>query len=299
MTRDDDCPSSWPPLRLRDRVFAGTDFAVMAILNRTPDSFFDRGAHFDLDRALERAEVCVQEGADIIDVGGVPAGWGPHVDAAEETRRVLPVIEAIRSRFPEILVSVDTWRSEVGRQACRAGVDLVNDNWQGVDPQLARVAAEFGAGLVCSHTGSHRPRQDPHRVHYPDVLQDVVDTVTKLARRAEAVGVRPEQILVDAALDFGKNSYHSLAALAGTRTLAGLGWPVLLAISNKDVVAESIGWDGPPEGRLSATLAATAVAAWEGGRVFRAHDVAATRQALDMVSAMRSGRPRLARRGLA
>ncbi|MEV0843070.1 dihydropteroate synthase [Actinocatenispora sera] len=270
----------------------------MAIINRTPDSFFDQGATFGTEAALAAVDRAVQEGADIVDIGGVKAGPGQVVDAEEEIRRIVPFVATIRARHPDLVISVDTWRAEVARQAVEAGADLLNDAWAGADPRLAEVAAETGVGLVCSHTGGLSPRTRPHRPAYDDVVADVLDTVTRLADRAVALGVRRDGILIDPAHDFGKNTRHSLELTRRLDELAGTGWPVLVALSNKDFVGESL--DVPVAGRLSGTLAASVVSAWLGARFFRAHQVRATRQALDMVATIRGDRqPAAARRGLA
>lgn len=144
---------------------------IMAIINRTPDSFYDRGQTFADDTARAAIAAAVNEGADIVDIGGVKAGPGDDVDTAEELRRVIPIIEWARERYPELVISTDTWRHEVGSAACEAGADLINDTWAGADPVLADVAAHYGVGLVCSHTGGLAPRTRPHRVRYPDVLR--------------------------------------------------------------------------------------------------------------------------------
>jgi len=270
----------------------------MAIVNRTPDSFFDRGATFALPAALESVDRAVAEGADIVDVGGVKAGPGPEVDPAEEVERTAGLISAIRERHPDLVISVDTWRSEVAAVAVEAGADLLNDAWGGFDPDLAAVAARTGAGLVCTHAGHAPPRTRPHRVGYSDVLADVAQTVTGLADRAAALGVRKEAILIDPGHDFGKNTRHSLEVTRRLDELVATGWPVLVALSNKDFIGEAL--DLPPAERLEGTLAATAVSAWLGARVFRAHQVAPTRRVLDMVAAVRGDwPPRVARRGLA
>src|SRR3954453_15744170 len=130
----------------------------MAIVNRTPDSFDDRGATFTDEAAKAAAHRVIEEGADAGDVGGAKAGPGDSVGVDEEIARVVPFIECLRDTFPDQLISVDTWRSELAKQACAAGADLINDTWGGHDPGLAEVAAEFGAGLVCSHTGGAPPR---------------------------------------------------------------------------------------------------------------------------------------------
>jgi dihydropteroate synthase len=286
------------PLRLGRRTFADDELTVMAIVNRTPDSFYDRGATYGLGAALDAVERAVAEGAAIVDIGGVKAGPGDDVDPAEELRRTGELVRAVRSAHPDVVISVDTWRSEVAEALAGEGADLLNDTWGGVDPRLADVAARTGAGLVCAHAGGLAPRTRPHRVAYADVVADVVATVTKLADRAVETGVRPDGILVDPAHDFGKNTRHSLEVTRRLGELVDTGWPVLVSLSRKDFVGETL--DLPPGDRLEGTLAATAVSAWLGARVFRAHDVAATRRVLDMVATIRGTRPpAVARRGLA
>ncbi|MBM0279572.1 dihydropteroate synthase [Micromonospora tarensis] len=285
-------------LRLGGRTFAPDELVVMAIINRTPDSFFDRGATYAADNALRAVERAVAEGAAIIDIGGVKAGPGTDVDVAEEIRRTVDTIAAVRAAFPQVVISIDTWRAEVAIEAVAAGADLLNDTWSGADPTLARVAARTGAGLVCSHAGGLVPRTRPHRATFTDVVADVVATVTGLAERAVAAGVRPDGILIDPAHDFGKNTRHSLEITRRLDELSGTGWPLLVALSNKDFIGETL--DLPVAERLEGTLAATAVSAWLGARVFRAHQVGPTRRVLDMVASIRGDRPPTAtRRGLA
>lgn len=285
-------------LRLGGRTFAPGELAVMAIVNRTPDSFFDRGATFAEDAALRAVDQAVTEGADIVDIGGVKAGPGAEVDIAEEIRRTVGTIAAVRAAFPDVVISIDTWRAEVAVEAVAAGADLLNDTWAGADPTLAQVAAETGAGLVCSHAGGLTPRTRPHRTAFDDVVADVVTTVTGLADRAVALGVRPDGILIDPAHDFGKNTRHSLEITRRLGELTATGWPVLVALSNKDFVGETL--DLPVDQRLEGTLAATAVSAWLGARVFRAHQVRPTRRVLDMVASIQGARPpALSRRALA
>ncbi|NGM12366.1 dihydropteroate synthase [Verrucosispora sioxanthis] len=285
-------------LRLGTRRFGPDELVVMAIVNRTPDSFFDRGATFAADSALRAVERVVDEGAEIVDIGGVKAGPGTEVDVAEEIRRTVGTIAAVRAAFPEVVISIDTWRAEVAVEAVAAGADLLNDTWSGADPALARVAARTGVGLVCSHAGGLSPRTRPHRAAFDDVVADVVATVTGLAERAVSLGVRPDGILIDPAHDFGKNTRHSLEITRRLGELAATGWPVLVALSNKDFIGETL--DLPVAERLEGTLAATAVSAWLGARVFRAHQVRPTRRLLDMVAAVRGDRPpTLSRRGLA
>lgn len=287
-----------PPLRLGGRALDDPAGIVMAIVNRTPDSFYDRGATYAVDAALERVAQVVEEGAAVVDVGGVKAGPGDDVDVAEELRRTVPFITAVRERHPDVVISVDTWRAEVAAAAVAAGADLLNDTWSGADPALAEVAAATGAGLVCTHVGPMRPRTRPYRVAYDDVVADVVARVSALADRAVALGVRPDGILVDPTHDFGKNTRHSLELTRRLDTLVATGWPVLVSLSRKDFVGETL--DLLPDARLSGTLAATAVSAWQGARVFRAHDVRETREVLAMVASIKGARPpAVGRRGLA
>jgi dihydropteroate synthase len=282
-------PASRGVLRLGRRAFPPGQPLIMAIVNRTPDSFFQPGSTWDEPVALERVHQVIAEGADIIDVGGIPAAPGADVDVAEEIRRTAGFIAAVRSSHPDVVISVDTWRHETGRAACESGADLLNDSWGGFDDQLAGVAAEFGAGLVCAHVGRQRPRTRPFRVGYTDVMADVLTQTRALAQRALRAGVQPDRIVLDPAHDFGKNTWHSLEVTRRLAELTDTGWPVLVSLSNKDFVGETL--DLPPEQRLAGTLAATAVCAWHGARIFRVHQVRETRQVVDMVATIRGDRP--------
>jgi dihydropteroate synthase len=262
----------------------------MAIVNRTPDSFYDKGATYAEDAALDAVDRVVAEGAGIVDIGGVKAGPGDEVDAAEEIRRTAPFVAKVRSRYPELVISVDTWRAEVGRVVCQEGADLLNDAWGGYDPRLAEVAAEYRVGIVCTHTGGHPPRTRPRKgVAYLDVMADILDRTLCLAERAVDLGVARESILIDPAHDFGKTSRHSLEATRRLDEMAGTGWPVLVSVSNKSFIGETLGIPAPE--RLTGTLAVTAICAWHGARVYRAHQVRETRQVLDMVSSIQGTRP--------
>lgn len=272
-------------LRWGGRRFAPTDLAVMAIVNATPDSFYDRGRTFGTDKSLDRVAQVLDEGADIVDIGGIKAAPGGAIDAAEELARVLPVVEGARDRHPDAVISVDTWRAEVADVVCRAGADVINDAWGGVDPALAARVAQHGAGLVCTHAGRQTPRTRPHRVWYDDVVGETTAYLVDLAQAALDAGVRRDGIVIDPAHDFGKNSRHSLQLTRATDVLAATGWPVLMSMSRKDFVGEVL--DLPPDDRLEGTLAATAVAAWLGAQIFRAHDVTATKRVLSTVAAIR------------
>ncbi|WP_033229277.1 dihydropteroate synthase [Serinicoccus profundi] len=286
-----------PALVLRGQRFDAARPAVMAIVNRTRDSFWAGNRHAVLDDAMAALHAAVREGADIVDVGGVRAGQeSEHVDAAAEIDGVLPFLEAARAAYPDLVLSLDTWRSEVAR-AADGLLDLVNDTWAGHDPELVGVAADLGAGVVVSHTGGLPPRTDPVQVRYADaqgndelaVVRDVVTVLARGARVAVQAGVPPERVLIDPTLDFGKTTRHSLVTLRHTADVAALGHPVLQALSRKDFVGETL--DLEADERLEGTLAATAVAAWLGTAVFRAHDVRATRRVVDMVASIRGDRP--------
>ncbi|MDO5678151.1 MAG: dihydropteroate synthase [Propionibacteriaceae bacterium] len=278
------------PLILRGHRFDAAHPAVMGIINRNTDSFYGPARFGDTHSAVERAKQMIDEGVSIIDIGGVRAGQeGDWVTAAEEIERVKPALEALRN-LP-VLTSLDTWRSEVAT-ACSGLVDLVNDTWAGADPELVHVAAAEGAGYVVSHTGGLPPRTDPSNIDYGPgdaVVLNVLQGLRKGAERAERAGLPHERILVDPTLDFGKTTLNSLALVAATDRIAALGYPVLQAISRKDFVGETL--DLPSDERLEGSLAATAISAWLGATVFRAHDVRATRRVLDMVASIRGDRP--------
>jgi dihydropteroate synthase len=271
-------------LRLRRQVFGPRQRLVMAIVNRTPDSFYDRGSTWDEAVAMDRVHQVIAENADIVDIGGVPAAPGSVVDVAEEIRRTVPFVAAVRSAYPDTVISVDTWRHETARELCAAGADLINDTWGGWDQRLAEVAAEHRVGLVCSHAGGLPPRTRPHRVAYDDVVADVLSRTLAAASRAVSAGVDPARVLLDPAHDFGKNTWHSLEVTRRLDELVATGWPVLVSVSNKDFVGETL--NAAIGERVTGTLATTAVCAWLGARVFRAHQVSETRQVLDMVSAI-------------
>ena len=281
-------------LVLRGQRFDAARPAVMGIMNRTPDSFYAPARFTELETALAALDRLVADGADLVDVGGVRAGQqGDWVEPAEEIERVRPFLVAARGRHPDVLLSLDTWRSEVALACAEARIDLVNDTWAGADPELVSVAAELGAGYVVSHTGGLPPRTDPHGVSYPPepdgVVAAVLDGLAVGAERALAAGLPAERILLDPTLDFGKTTRHSLRVLRATDQLVALGFPVLQSLSRKDFVGETL--DLPIDDRLEGTLAATAIAGWLGATVFRAHDVRATRRVVDMVASIRGDRP--------
>lgn len=258
---------------------------IMAIINRTPDSFYDKGATFEDTKALERVATVIEQGAGIIDIGGVKAGPGEFVSAVEEIDRVVPTIAAVHARFPDVAISVDTWRADVADEAIRAGATLVNDTWAGHDPELLEVAGHHRVGYVCSHTGGVIPRTRPHRVHFDDVVADVIRETTLLAEKAVRAGVPEERIFIDPTHDFGKNTFHGLELLRRIDEIVATGWPVLMALSNKDFIGETV--NRPVDQRVPGTLAATAWAAARGCAAFRVHEVADTFDVLQMTAAIK------------
>jgi dihydropteroate synthase len=261
---------------------------VMAIVNRTPDSFYDNGSTWDIGRALARVDEVISQGADIIDIGGVKAGAGDPVDADQEALRTVGFVAAIRERHPSVVISIDTWRSSVARKACAAGADLINDAWGGFDPEMITVAAEFDAAIVCTHTGGLEPRTDRFVASYQDVVADAIAATTGLAERALAAGVAAESIIIDPAHDFGKTTRHSLEITRRLDEMVATGWPVLVSVSNKDFLGETL--DLPIDQRVPATLAATALCAWQGAQIHRVHQVAQARQVVDFVASVRGDR---------
>lgn len=271
---------------------------IMAIVNRTPDSFYDKGSTWAIEQALHRCDEVVAQGASIIDIGGVKAGPGSDVSAAEEIERTVATIEAVAARHPKVTISVDTWRAEVADAAIKAGASLINDTWAGYDPELVEVAGAHQVGYVCSHTGGATPRTRPHRVLYDDPVAAVISETTVLAEKALACGVPESAIFIDPTHDFGKNTFHGLELLRRVDELVATGWPVLMALSNKDFVGETL--DRPVGERVAGTLAATAWAAARGVAAFRVHEVKDTLDVLHMTAAIAGDvAPKATIRGLA
>jgi dihydropteroate synthase len=285
-------------LRLGRHHFADDRRLMMAIVNRTPDSFYDKGATWAEDAALDRVAEVVEQGAEIIDVGGIKAAPGEEIGVEEEISRTIKFVERVRAAWPEVVISVDTWRSPVARAACEAGADVINDAWGGADPGLVDVAAEFDVAIVCTHTGGVTPRTRPHRIEYVDVVASAIADTTVYAERALAAGVDHDRIVIDPAHDFGKTTWDSLEITRRLDEMVATGWPVLVSLSNKDFVGESL--DLPVGERLTGTLAASAIAALHGARIFRVHEVVETRQVVDMVDVIQGvRRPARTIRGLA
>lgn len=270
-------------LRLGDRCVDLTGRAlVMGILNRTPDSFYDRGAYWDLDAFYGRAERLVAEGADILDVGGVKAGPGPEVTVEEELDRVVGAVAGLAARF-DVPLSVDTWRAAVAAEAYRAGAVVGNDISGFADPAYLPAAAAAGATVVATHIRLAPRVADPDP-RYDDVVAEVAAFLTDRGRRALAAGLGDEQVVVDAGLDLGKTAEQSLALLRASDRLSRLGWPLLLSASNKTFLGRL--FDLEVGERWSASVAAHSLGVALGARVLRVHDVRAGRRVADTLAAV-------------
>ncbi|HEX3793483.1 MAG TPA: dihydropteroate synthase [Acidimicrobiales bacterium] len=255
---------------------------VMGILNRTPDSFYDKGLTFELDALYARAEVLVNDGADILDIGGVKAGPGPEVTESEEMDRVVPVVAGLVARF-DTPVSVDTWRASVARASYQEGAVMGNDISGFGDPDYLNAAAEANAAVVATHIRLAPRVADPDP-HYNDVVEDVAAFLLLRAERALAAGLPPDKIVLDAGLDLGKTAAQSLTLLRASSTLAALGYPLLLSASNKTFLGVTL--DLELTERREASLGAAALGLAWGCRILRVHDVKGTCRVRDAVAAV-------------
>ncbi|WP_314100983.1 dihydropteroate synthase [uncultured Frigoribacterium sp.] len=277
-----------PPLRLPVRTIGRRTFdfsrqvAVMAVVNRTPDSFFDQGRTFALDAAVQAAVDAAEAGADWVDIGGVPFAPGPELSAADELDRVLPVVKALAA-VSDVVISVDTFRPEVAAAVIEAGAGVVNDTTGLHDPRLADVVADSGATLVVTHSLA-APRRPHPRPHYDDVAREVTDLLARRVDVALAHGVREDQIIVDPGHDLNKTTVHTLELTRRLGEVAALGHPVLAAVSNKDFVGESL--DRAKPDRLAGSLAAAVASVFLGARIVRMHDARASVDAARMVEAI-------------
>jgi dihydropteroate synthase len=281
-------PSYW---RVRSRKIPIGKPLVFGILNVTPDSFSDGGKFDALESAIGQAQRMVDEGADGIDVGGEstrPQGAEP-ITTGEELRRVIPVLSAIRPSFPDLLLSIDTTKSEVARAALDAGVDAINDvSGFRIDPHIGEIAASEGAGVVLMHSrggvaemGTYR-----HAEYGDDVVAEVLDELRRSVQLALSLGITREAIVVDPGIGFAKRSEHSLQVLAELDRVVALGFPVMVGVSRKRFIGELSGVHSAAE-RVAGTVGANVAALMRGAKLFRVHDVAPNRQALDVAWGIR------------
>ena len=270
-------------LELGDTSFdVSTRALIMGILNRTPDSFYDRGETFVLDDLVAKAARLVADGADVLDVGGVKAGPGPEVSEAEELDRVVETVEVLHKSF-DVPISVDTWRASVARESYRAGAVVGNDISGFADPDYLTAAARAGASVVATHIRLAPRVRDPEPGTTTSVRPSANSSIPGRNRRC-AAGIPAERIMVDAGLDLGKTPAQSLELLRATDRLGALGYPVLLSASNKTFLGQVLGLD--IDHRREASLAAVAMGIALGARVVRVHDVAGTRRVRDAMAAI-------------
>ncbi|HWL65603.1 MAG TPA: dihydropteroate synthase [Actinomycetota bacterium] len=254
---------------------------VMGIVNRTPDSFYD-GGRMDLTESVAHAHSLRQQGADLIDIGAVKAGPGEEVPEEEELERVIPLVTEV-AQFASGRISIETASPLVAEKAFEAGASVLNDVSELLDARLAKVCAQAGAGLVVMHNGGQIRGRPRHPV-YEDIVATVLECWEALTTKALAAGIPRERIVVDAGLDFGKTTFHSLELVRRMDEQVATGWPVLVAPSRKDVVGETL--ELPPEERLEGSLALAVLAAYMGAAIVRVHDVRATARAVHMAESV-------------
>ena len=256
--------------------------AVMAIINRTPDSFYDAGSTFALEAAVAAASQAVLDGADWVDIGGVPFGRGPAVSVEEEIERVVPVVEAIAAAS-DVIISVDTHNAEVAQASIEAGAAVINDTSGLYDPRMAGVVAASDATLVLTHS-LQPPRSEPARPHYDDVVAEVAAFLRDRIQRAVDAGIPPERLVIDPGHDLNKNTWHSLELTSRLDEIVAIGLPTLVAVSNKDFIGETL--DREQGARLEGSLATAVVCILKGARIVRVHDVSASVAAVRMTEAI-------------
>lgn len=277
-----------PPLRIPVRTIGARTFdfsrrvAVMAVVNRTPDSFFDQGRTFALDKAVQASFRAVELGADWVDIGGAPFAPGEPIPVEAEAERVVPVVAELRAGS-DVVISVDTFHAEVARLAIAAGATVVNDTTGLSDPELVSVVADSDATLVITHSLA-TPRTFYPRPHYDDIAAEVAAFLLARVEVALAAGIPEERIIVDPGHDLNKNTLQSLELTRRLSEIADLGYPTLAAVSNKDFIGETL--DAPRAERLEGSIAAAVVSIVNGARIIRMHDVASSVAATRMTEAI-------------
>ena len=250
---------------------------LMGILNVTPDSFSDGGNYTYLDQALFRVEQMLQEGMDLLDIGGESTRPGyEKISVEEEIERVLPIIEAVKARF-DVPVSLDTYKSEVARAGIRAGVDLINDIWGLLyDDQMAKVIADSGVACCLMHNRKEAV--------YQDFFSEVLNDFREILEKADRAGIKKNKIILDPGVGFGKSYENNLEIIQRVGELKRLGYPVLLGTSRKSVVGLTL--DVPVGERLNGTLATSVYGVMQGCAFLRVHDIRANREVVKMTEAI-------------
>ena len=273
-------------LKIRGKTFYwGTRTYLMGILNVTPDSFSDGGLYYDREAALRRAERLIEEGADLLDIGGESTRpFAKPVSEEEELRRVIPVIEAIRERFPEIPLSVDTYKARVAEEALAAGADIVNDvSALRFDPRMPQVVARFRPPVILMHMKGTPQTMQLNPV-YEDLLGEIGSFLEERARLAESLGVPREGIILDPGIGFGKNLEHNLTLIRSCRFFKKMGYPILYGPSRKAFLGEILGKEARE--RDTGTAAVVAYLALQGTDLVRVHNVGLCREVLRVLEAL-------------
>ncbi|HUF27097.1 MAG TPA: dihydropteroate synthase [Gemmatimonadaceae bacterium] len=274
-----------PSWRVRGRTLPLDRPRLLGVVNVTPDSFSDGGLFLDAEAAIARGERLLEEGAEIVDIGGEstrPQGAVP-VTAAEERRRVVPVVEALRRRHPDAFLSVDTVKAEVADAVLEAGADIINDvSGFRLDPLIGQICARHGAGVILMHSRGNVSDMASyaHADYGSDPVGEVVVEIGERLAAAREAGVATDSIVLDPGIGFSKRSEHSLALLAELPRVAALGRPVLVGVSRKRFIGE-VSHVTDPAKRVDGTTGANVVALTRGARLFRVHDVRPARHALD------------------
>ena len=276
-----------PAIAMPQRLIGGIPFdfaqrvAVMAIINRTPDSFYDQGSTFALDAATEAALTAIAAGAHWVDIGGVKFAPGAPVPVEVEIARVVPVIENLRGSGA--VISVDTFHAAVAEAAIEAGAAVINDTTALSDAAMAGVVADAGATIVLTHSIA-RPREPLPAPTYTDVVAEVTRFLMVRVDRALDGGVDPGCIVIDPGHDLNKNTLHSLELTRRLGEITALGFPTLVAVSNKDFIGEST--DRPKAERVNGSIAAMVACILQGARIVRMHNVTETVDAVRMTEAI-------------
>ncbi|PRA06294.1 dihydropteroate synthase [Arthrobacter sp. MYb211] len=260
--------------------------AVMAVINRTPDSFYDAGSTFGLDDAVSSAMRAVQAGADWIDIGGVPFSPGPELPWEEEAARVVPVIEAVRKQS-DVVISADTFLPEVAQAAINAGADVINDTTGLAYPEMAQIVARNNVHLVLTHSLA-KPRTVYPRPQYQNVVTEVRDYLAQKVQLALDSGIHASKIIIDPGHDLNKNTRHTLDLTANFEAIAALGYPALAAVSNKDFIGETL--DLPKPERLVGSMVAATMCVMGGARIIRMHNIAESVQTVRLIEAAQGWR---------
>jgi dihydropteroate synthase len=257
--------------------------AIMAIVNRTPNSFHDQGRTYELDSAVTAATKAVDDGADWVDIGGFAfSAAQAHIGAEEEIERVVPVIAEVRAAT-DAVISVDTHRAAVAQAAIEAGADVINDTNGLREPGIAEVAAASGVTVVVTHSLGG-PGRRVFRPSYADVVSEVADFLRERVSYALKAGIAPDKIIIDPGHDLNKNTFHSLELTRRLEEITSIGYPTLVALSNKDFIGETL--DRPQGERKEGTIAANVISIVKGARILRVHDVAAAVASVRMTEAV-------------